>query len=173
VQFSAHGQGIIRIDGAVAFFDVLNDAVLVNHDVGALRPFIGLVLLVIAFENAVGRQHFLVHVAQEREFDTDLFGESGVGCGGIDAYSENFCIGGINLARSDSRLDRLELFGSTTGKGQDVNGEKDIFLAAIVAELYGLPLITKKREVGSSIPHFQADFGDFVFFLRCGRRRGE
>jgi hypothetical protein len=28
-----------------------------------LRPFIGLVLLVVAFENAVGRQHFLVHVA--------------------------------------------------------------------------------------------------------------
>jgi hypothetical protein len=28
-----------------------------------LSPLIGLILFVVAFENSVGRQHFLVHVA--------------------------------------------------------------------------------------------------------------
>jgi hypothetical protein len=63
MQFSAHGQRIVWVDGAIAFFDMLNHTVLVDHNIGALRPLIGLILFVIAFENAVGRQHFLVHVA--------------------------------------------------------------------------------------------------------------
>ena len=63
VQFSTYGQRIIRIDGAIAFFDMLNHTVLVDHNIGALGPLISLILLVIAFQNAVGCQHFLVHVA--------------------------------------------------------------------------------------------------------------
>ena len=62
VQFRAHRQGIVWIDGAIAFFDMLNHAVLIDDNVGALSPLIGLILLVVAFENAVGCQHFLVHV---------------------------------------------------------------------------------------------------------------
>jgi len=63
VQLSAHGQRIIRVDGAIAFFDMLNHAVFIDHNIGALSPLIGLILFIIAFENAVGCQHFLVHVA--------------------------------------------------------------------------------------------------------------
>ena len=63
MQFSAHGQRIVWIDGAIAFFDMLNHTVFVDHNIGALSPLIGLILFVVAFENAVGRQHFLVHVA--------------------------------------------------------------------------------------------------------------
>lgn len=63
MQFGAHGQGVVRIDRAVTFFDVLNDTVFVDHDVSALRPLIGLVLLIVAFENPIGGKHFLVHVA--------------------------------------------------------------------------------------------------------------
>ena len=133
MQFGAHGHRVIRINSAVPFFDVLNYAVLVDYDVRTLSPLVRLILLVITLQNPVSSQHFLVHVAQEGEFHADLFGERGVCCGRIDAYSKNFRIRGINFSRSDSRLDRLELFRSTTGKSQDVDSKKDVLLAAVVA----------------------------------------
>ncbi len=130
---------------------------------------VGLVLLIVAFEDSIGRQHFLVHVAEEGKLHADLLGERGVGGGRIDANSENFCIRGINLSSSDSRLDRLELLGSTTGKGENVNGEEDVLLAAVVAEFDGLPLIAEEGEVRCGITDFQADLGDFVLGLGgCG-----
>ena len=92
MQFGTHGQGVVRIDGAVAFLDVLNQTIFVDDDIGALRPFVGLILLVVSLEDSVGGEHFLIHVAQEGKFDADLFGEGGIGCGRIDANSKNFGI---------------------------------------------------------------------------------
>jgi hypothetical protein len=81
MQFGADRQRIIRIDGAIAFFDMLNHTVLVDYNIGALSPLISLILLIIAFENAIGCQHLLVHVAQQGEFNADLFRKRGVGSG--------------------------------------------------------------------------------------------
>ena len=122
VQIGADGKGVVGIYGGVAFLDVLHDAVFVYDDVGALGPLIGFTLNVIALQDAVGGKHLLVHVAEQREFNVDLLGEGCVGCGGIHADAENFRIRGINFTAVDSRLDRLELFGSTTGESEDVNG---------------------------------------------------
>ncbi len=60
---------------------MLDDAVLVDDDVGALGPLIGFGLNVIALEDAVFLEHLFVHVAQECKFDVDLLGEGGVGSG--------------------------------------------------------------------------------------------
>ena len=95
------------------------------------------------YEDAVGLEHLAVHVAEEGKFNTDLFGERGVGGGTIQTNSENFRIRGVNLTGGDSSLDRLKLLRSTAGEGQDVGGEKDVLLAAIVAELHGFPLVAK------------------------------
>ena len=122
---------------------MLDDAVLVDDDVGALRPFEGLILHVVAFEDAVGRQHLFVHVAEQWKFDVDLLRESGVGCGRIHADAEDFRIRGVDFSCVDSRLDRLELFGSTTGESEHVNGEQNIFLAAKIAQLDSFPLIAE------------------------------
>jgi hypothetical protein len=92
VQVGADGECVVGIDGGVAFFDVLDDAVFVDDDVGALGPLKGLILHVVAFEDAVGAEHLFVHVAEERKLDADLLGEGGVGCGGIHADAENFRI---------------------------------------------------------------------------------
>jgi hypothetical protein len=143
VQVGAHGESGVGVDGGVAFFDVLDDAVFVDDDVGALRPFEGLILHVVAFEDAVGRQHLFVHVAEQWKFDVDLLRESGVGCGRIHADAEDFRIRGVDFSCVDSRLDRLELFGSTTGESEHVNGKQNIFLAAKIAQLDSFPLIAK------------------------------
>jgi hypothetical protein len=160
VQGGAHGKGGVGIDGTVAFVDQLDDALLVDDDVGAQSPLVGFVLDVVAFEDAVGLEHLAVHVAKEREGDADLFGEGGVGSRTIERDSKNFRIRGVDLTGGDSSLDRLKLFRSTTGKSQDVDGEKDIFLAAVVAELDGFPAVAEKSEFRGDVADLEGHFCD-------------
>jgi hypothetical protein len=172
VQVGTHRDGSIGIDGAVACLDVTDDTVLVNDNVGPQGPLVAFPLDVVLLENAILREHPAVHVAEEGKFDVDLLGEGGVCCRAIHAYTENFRIIGIDLARGESSLDRLELFGSTTSESQDINGEEYIFFAVKVAEPYGFPLIAEKSEIGSSVANFERQFRDFLLFLRVrGERR--
>jgi len=155
VQGGANRDSGVGIDGAVAFFDVADDAVFVDDNVSALGPLERLALNAVGFEDAVGSKHFVIHVAEKRKRDVDLFGEGRVGGGAVNAHAKNFRVRGVDLSRGDSSLDRLKLFRSTAGKGQDVNGKKDIFLAAEVAELNGRALIAYQSEVWSGITDFQ------------------
>jgi hypothetical protein len=160
VQGGAHGEGGVGIDGAVAFIDQLDDALLVDDDVGAESPFVGFVLDVVALEDAVGLEHFAIHIAEEREGDADLFGKSGVGSGTIERDSKNFRIRGVDFTGGDSSLDRLKLFRSTTSESQDVDGEKDVLLAAVVAELDGFPAVAEKSEFRGDVADLEGHFCD-------------
>jgi len=173
VEVGADGDRVVGIDGAVAFLDVADDAVLVDDDVGAHGPLVAFALDIVVLEDAVRSEHLVVHVAQERKLDGDLLGEGGIRGGTIHAYTENFRITRVDLARIYSRLDRLELFRSTTGEGEDVNGQEDISLAAKIAELDGFPLIAEESEVGSSVADFERDLGYFVFLLSCPGKKGD
>jgi hypothetical protein len=176
VQVGADGESVVRIDCGIALFDVLDDAVFVDDDVGALRPLVGFALHVVALEDAVGRQHLFVHVAEQGKLDIDLFREGGVGRGRIHTDAEDFSIRGVDFSCVDSRLDRLELFGSTTGEGENVDGEEDVFLALKVTKLDGFPLIAEKREIRSGVADFKGGLGDLIILLRgrdyqCGRQK--
>ena len=160
MQGGAHGESRVGIDGGVAFLDKLDDALLVNDDVGSQSPLIGFIVLVVTLEDAVGLEHLAVHVAEEREGDADLLGEGGVGSGAIDADAENFRIRGVDFTGGDSSLDRLKLFRSTAGKGQDVDGEEDVLLAPIVAELHGFPSVAEKSEVRGGVADLEGHLGD-------------
>lgn len=168
MQVGADRQSVVGIDGGVAFFDVLHDAVFVDDDVGAHSPLVSVTLHVMSLEDAVGGQHLFVHVTEQRKLDVDLLGESGVGCGGIHADAKNFGIGGVDFSCVDSRLDRLELFGSTSGEGENVDGEEDIFLAFVVAELNGFPLVAEQSEVRGGVSDFERGLGGLFRFLRGG-----
>ena len=132
VEIRANVQRVVGIDCALVKFDVLDDSLFVYDDVRALRPLVGVALDVVPLQDAVGGEHFLVHVAEERKLDVDLLGESGVRRGGIHAHAENRRIVEIDLTGSESSLDRLKLLRSTTGEGENVHGEKNIFLAVEV-----------------------------------------
>ena len=92
MQVGADRYSSVGIDGAVAFFDVADDAILVDDNIGALRPLIGFLLHVISLQDAVGGEHLVVHVAEKREIDVDLLGEGGIGSRTIHANAEYFCI---------------------------------------------------------------------------------
>lgn len=176
VQVGADGNGGVGVNGAIAAFDVADDALFVDDNVGAQGPLIGVTLLFVGFEDAVGSKHFLVHVAEEGKLDADLLGESGVCRGTVHTHTENCRIVCIDLAGIESRLDRLELLGSTTGESEHVNGKKDIFLSVKITQLDSFPLITEEGEVRGGIADFEGELGDFVFVLgaggeRCDRRQ--
>ena len=168
MEIGADGNGGVGVYGAIAAFDVSDDALFVDDDVGAQRPLECVTLFFVGFEDAVGGEHFLVHVAEEGKLHADLLGESGVGRGTVHAYTENRGVICINLAGIESRLDRLELLGSTTGERQDVNGEEDIFLSVKITQLDSFPLITEQGKVRGGIADFEGEFGDFIFVLGAG-----
>jgi hypothetical protein len=165
VQIGANVQRIIWIDGAFIKLDVLDDAFFIYDDVRSLRPLVGVALDVMSLEDAVGDEHFFVHVAEEGKLDVNLLGKCGVCCGGIHAYAKNCCIVGIDLTGCESSLDRLKLLGSTTGEGKDVDGEKDILLAMEVRKLDRLPFVAEQVEVRSLVADFQGCLGDLLRVL--------
>jgi hypothetical protein len=162
VQGGAHGQRGIGIDGAIALFNELDDALLIDDDVGAQSPFVAFVVFrrVVGFEDAVGLEHLAVHVAEEGEGDADLLGKGGVGGRTIYANAEDFRIRGVDLTGGDSSLDRLKLLRSTAGESQDVDGKVDVLLAAVVAELHGFPAVAEKREIRSGVTDLERHLGD-------------
>jgi hypothetical protein len=88
-QFGANGDGIVWIDGAGLFFDGLDDTFLVDNKRSALRPIIFFFLDVVHFQNTVLLEDFAIHVAKQRERDTDFLRKSVVGGGTIDANSKD------------------------------------------------------------------------------------
>ena len=171
VEIGADGNGGVGVYGAIATFDVADDALFVDDDVGAQGPLERVALFFVGFEDAVGSEHFFVHVAEEGKLHADLLGVSGVGRGTVHAYTEDCRIVCINLAGIESRLDRLELLGSTTGEGQHVNGKKDVFLSVKITQLDCFPLIAEEGKVRGCVADFEGEFGDFVFVLGAGGER--
>ena len=166
VQGGAHGQGGVGIDGAIALFDKLDDALLVDDNVGAQSPLVAFVIFrrVVGLEDAVGLEHLAVHVAEEWEGDADLLGEGSVGSGAIHADTEDFRIRSVDFTGGDSSLDRLKLLRSTTGEGQDVDGKEDVLLATEVAELHGFPAVAEKSEIRGGVTDLECHLCDLGLF---------
>jgi len=149
VHRGADVDGVGRIDRAVAFLDVLDLALLVDDKRGA----VGKLKLVV--QDAVFLRHLPRHVAQQRKFHSDFFGERLVGGRSVNADAKDFCIFQIDLARIDTRLVSLQLFRSAARKGQNVERQDDVFLAAVVAQLHRRVLIAAQREIGRHVSDFQ------------------
>jgi hypothetical protein len=92
-----------------------------------------------------------------------LFGEGGVGGGTVNADTEDDGVAGFELGLIS--LIGLKFFRSTTGEGQDVEGEDDVFLAAEIAQLDGFPLVAEKREIRGNVAHLQGCLGNGVLLM--------
>src|SRR4029077_262727 len=170
VQSGANRDGGGRIHRGITLLGVLDFFLLVHQDRCPLRPLILAALHVVGLQYLVRRQHFFVHVAEKRKRNSDLLGECGVGGGTVDADSEDDGVACFEFGQIS--LIGLKFFRSTAGKCQDVEGENDVFLASIIAQLHLLPLVAEEREIGRRVTYLQIRLGD-GFFLRCGRNRGD
>jgi hypothetical protein len=89
-------------------------ALFVHDEGGATRKLSFLV------QDSVSLCDFALHVAKEREFDSDLFCERGVGRGSINTDAKYGGVFEVDLARVDTSLVSLKFFRSTTGEGKHV-----------------------------------------------------
>jgi hypothetical protein len=141
VEPGANGYGGIRIHRAVALLHVLNDSAFIHNDCGAVRPLVVIALLIVLAQNSIGGENLPVHIAEERERDADGFCKGGVGGGTVNTDSQHLRVAGFELGLIS--LIGLKFLRSTAGECQDVKCKHHIFLAAVVAQLYGLPLVAQ------------------------------
>jgi len=163
VEGGAKGERSVGVDGIVAFVDEADDAPLVDDDIGAKSPPIVLVFDAVRFQDAVGSDHLVVHVTEQRKVESVLLGEGGVGGGTVHADAKYGGVGGGYAAGVYAGLHGSHLRGTAFREGQHVNGEEDVFLVAVVAEAHGFPVVGEKDKVRRHVAHFQGHVRHFRF----------
>jgi hypothetical protein len=118
------------IDGDVAFVNVPDDAIFIDQEGGAISKALLLV------EDTIILHYGAFEIAEDRERDSDLFGEFAVGGNAVYTHSENLSI--VCFEFGDISLIRLQLLRSTTCESEHINREYNILLASEIAQLVGL-----------------------------------
>jgi hypothetical protein len=154
VKVGADVDRVCRVDGAVAFLYVLDLALLVDDEGGA----IGKLKLVI--QDAVLLRDLARHVAEERKFDANFFGEGGVGGRSVNADAKDGGVFRVDLAGIYTRLVSLKFLRSTLGEGKNVERQDDVLLAAIIAERNHLSLAAAQGEIGSDVSDLEGRAGN-------------
>lgn len=172
MQRGAEREGRVGIDGVISFVDETNDALLIDDDVCAESPLVIFVFDAISFQDAVGREHLVVHVAEQRKMQAVLLREGGVGGGAIEADAKHFGVRGGDAAGVDAGLDGAHLLGTTFGESEHVNRQEDIFLSAVVTELDGFPLVGEQREIGRALADAEGHVSYLIFAHLMRDRRG-
>jgi hypothetical protein len=72
-------------------------------------------------------------ITEQREGDSNLVGEGFVGEGAIHAHTQDLGVGSFQLLQI--LLEVFHLLGSTAGESKDIKGQRNIFLAAILAQV--------------------------------------
>jgi hypothetical protein len=113
------------IDRYVPFIDVLNDPVLIDYKGSTIPKALRLI------KNAVIPHDCSFEIAQQGKRDTDVLREAFVGGNTIYTDAEDLRVHSFEFG--DISLIRLQLFRSTTGKGQNVKSKHYVLLAFEIA----------------------------------------
>jgi len=149
VQVRADVDRVGRVNRAATLLHVLDFALLVHDEGGAAGK------LSLFIQDAIRLRDVALHVAQEREFDSYFLGKRGVGRRSINTDAEDGGVVEVDLARIDTRLVSLEFLRSTTGEGQYVERQDDVFLAPVIAQLYHRSLIAAQSEIWCDVAHLE------------------
>jgi len=144
---AAGGVGPARVNCRVSYFDMLDGAVLVDDEGGAVRKALLFVQDPVFFGNRP------LEVAQEREVELFLLRESGIRCRAVNADAQDLRVGLLEFG--DISLIRLQLLRSTPGEGQNVKCQHHILLPQKIAQLHILPVGVLEREVRRLVTHFE------------------
>ena len=114
------------INRVIVGLDFQDFAVFADQDIGALSGFVFVAVKSVLAGNVS------TPIAEQGKLDASLFGEGVIGEGAIHAYTQNLGVRSFQLV--ETLLEVLHLQGSTTGEGEHVEAEDDIFLAAKVGQ---------------------------------------
>jgi hypothetical protein len=143
--------GFLGIGGFPALRNAADDAFAVDHKSDALGDANQRV------QHAVLPRHRLGLIAQHRELQAQLGGESFVARRGVHADPKYLRAGPLEFG--DISLIRQELLPSAGRKGADVEGKHHAPLAAKVAELDEPSVLVVESEVGRRLAHAQRAAG--------------
>ena len=135
------------INRYISFIDVLNDSILVYYKCSAIAEALFFV------EDSVIFHHGSFEIAEQWKCDADVLSKAAVGGNAVDADSENLSI--CSFEFGDISLIRLQFLRSTTGKGEHIDRQYDIFLTFEIAQLVLLSVSGAKREVRSFVSDLQ------------------
>src|SRR5262245_25553431 len=119
-----------RIDGDVSFVNVPDDTFFIDHEGGTISKAL------LFVEATIILHHSAFEITEQWKRNSKLFCEFAVGGDTVYTHSENLSVGGFEL--SDISLIRFQFLRSTTGEGEHVDRQHDVFLAFEVAQLVGL-----------------------------------
>jgi len=125
-QDVARVRGARRIDSHSSFIDVLDEAVFIDDERGAISVAAFFVKYPVISDDCS------FEIAQQRKSNAVLFGELAISRDAVHADSENLSV--VTFEFGDISLIRLHFLRSTTGEGQHVEGQHDIFLALEIAQ---------------------------------------
>ncbi len=114
-----------RIDSHVSFVNVPDDAFFIDQEGGAISKALLLVVDAIVFNDGA------FEIAENGKCNSELFCEFAVGGNAVDTHSEDLSL--IRFELGDISLIRLQLLRSTTGKGEHIDRQYDIFLTFEIA----------------------------------------
>jgi len=143
-QFSTHFHHPADVQGILSRIDAANGALLIDdksHPPGHPRLLI---------QHSVHVGHLFGEIAQQGELRSCFLGELLLGWPGIDAHRQNFRV--VLLKMFDIRLIPLQFPGSTSGKGQHVKGQYNIFLPEKLAEPNRASMLILQFEIWRRIP---------------------
>ncbi len=116
------------IDGGAILFDVLDDALLIDHKGRAIGESALLV------EDAVILRYLSLKIAQQRKIQPFLLGKRRVGKLAVHTDAQDLSAGFLEFG--DISLIRLQLLGSPSSEGQDIKSQHDTFLSLKFAQLH-------------------------------------
>ena len=114
-----------RIDRHVSFVNVPDDAFFVDQEGGAISKALLLVEDAIVFNDSA------FEIAEYGKCNSELFCKFAVGGNAVDTHSKDLSL--ISFEFGDISLIRLQFLRSTTGKGEHVDRQYDIFLTFEIA----------------------------------------
>jgi hypothetical protein len=152
-----------RIDRHVSFVNMLDDAFFIDQEGGAISKALLLVEDAIVFNDSA------FEIAEDGKCNSELFCEFAVGGNAVDTHSEDLSL--ISFEFGDISLIRLQFLRSTTGKGEHVDRQYDIFLTFEIAKLVLLSVSGAQREIRSFISDLQVRMGWSWLLSQCGNTK--
>lgn len=152
-----------RIDRHVSFVNVPDDAFFIDQEGGAISKALLLVEDAIVFDDSA------FEIAEDGKCNSELFCEFAVGGNAVDTHSEDLSL--ISFEFGDISLIRLQFLRSTTGKGEHVDRQYDIFLTFEIAKLVLLSVSGAQREIRSFISDLQVRMWWSWLLSQCGNTK--